>query len=91
MIIIFLNFLKFFTTIYYPIGIYSQIRKLKKQKTDAGISRFNYSLMYTSYLFEISLLFSKFKNLNYKIIFILIKIHIFLYFLIYFEILFNFI
>jgi hypothetical protein len=66
MINIFLNFLKFFTTIYYPIGIYSQIRKLKILKTDAGISRYNYSIMYTSYLFELSLLFSKFKNLNYK-------------------------
>jgi hypothetical protein len=66
MINIFLNFLKFFVTIYYPIGIYSQIRKLKKHKTDAGISRYNYSMMYTSYLFELSLLFSRFKNLNYK-------------------------
>lgn len=66
MINIFLNFLKLFATIYYPIGIYSQIRKLKKQKTDAGISRYYYSFMYTSSLFEMALLFSKFKNLNYK-------------------------
>lgn len=66
MINIFLNFLKLFATIYYPIGIYSQIRKLKKQKTDAGISRYYYSFMYTSCLFEMALLFSKFKNLNYK-------------------------